>query len=270
MKPFIHNFIFPTAENGQKALLLRNIVLIPLVGLTVGINLLWLMPRLPGPKVKGSLTNMTPSEITALTNLERTKANVGLLKPNDLLQEAAYKKGQSMIEAGVFEHYYEAEGELVNPWQFILESGYEYFHAGENLGKDFTDASILVQAWIDSPTHRDNLLNPDYTEIGVAVLEGPYLDKQQTTLVVQLFATPVDSVAADGFASPTNPGDINIAPLLQHEQSWAQQLVKEYPLILFTGTLMVTVLIGLTLLIDVETAKKKAKMNEISIDLWRH
>jgi len=270
MKLFIH-FFFPTQKNKHKAWLLQTKVLVPLTLALVVLNGLASFTYLTHEKVKGSTTDLTPSQVIALTNLERSKANVQLVKPNSLLSTAAQKKADSMIAAGVFEHYYENEGDIVNPWQFILESGYDYFHAGENLGKDFTQSTTLVQAWMDSPTHRENLLNPDYTEIGVAVVQGPYLDKEETTLIVQLFATPVSAVNLEeqSFDSSSR-GSINVAPLLEQDKSWAQILVREYPIILFGATFSVVLLIGLTLLIDMEASKKKARLKEVSIDLWNH
>lgn len=266
---FIRQIFIPTPKNQYKAWLIKSQVIIPLTILLILINVVSSYSYFRHQKVKGTQSDLTPSEIIALTNLERKKAGVPLLTPNTLLSEAAEKKAQSMVSAGIFDHYYESEGELINPWQFILESGYEYFHAGENLGKDFSQSTTLVQAWMDSPTHRENLLNPDYTEIGVAVVQGPYLDKDETTLIVQLFATPVSAVEA-GLENPAKPGEINVAPLLEQDESWAQILIQEYPIIIFTGTFSVVLLIGLTLIIDIEAAKKKARLKEVSIDLWRH
>jgi len=57
------------------------------------------------------------------------------------------------------------------------------------LGKGFTDANAVVGAWMNSPSHRENLLNSNYEEIGVAVGSG-LLNGKNTTIIVQLFASP--------------------------------------------------------------------------------
>jgi hypothetical protein len=72
------------------------------------------------------------------------------------------------------------------PWDFILGAGYDYVYAGENLAKNFNGSKEVVEAWYASESHRENLLNPNYEEIGFAVVDG-ILDGYETTLVVQTF-----------------------------------------------------------------------------------
>jgi hypothetical protein len=80
------------------------------------------------------------------------------------------------------------------PWFFITESGYQYRYAGENLARDFSDPDSVVKAWMNSPSHKDNLLSDKYHDIGVAVVDGK-LGGQETTLVVQMFGTKLAAVA---------------------------------------------------------------------------
>jgi len=77
----------------------------------------------------------------------------------------------------------------VSPWHWFDEAGYVYAHAGENLAIHFTDSSEVVDAWMDSPTHRENIVNGIYTEIGVGTAKGKF-DGYDTVYVVQLFGTP--------------------------------------------------------------------------------
>ena len=76
-----------------------------------------------------------------------------------------------------------------DPWSFFQEVGYKYIYAGENLARDFMNSESVVEAWMNSPSHRENLLNPNYKEIGLAVVNGT-LNGVETTLVVQSFGTP--------------------------------------------------------------------------------
>ena len=83
------------------------------------------------------------------------------------------------------------------PWDFILGSGYRFTFAGENLAKNFYGSEDVVAAWMASQTHKENILNSKYKDIGIAVVDG-VLDGQSTTLVVQMFgSTSVVSTASE-------------------------------------------------------------------------
>jgi hypothetical protein len=71
----------------------------------------------------------------------------------------------------------------------MKEAGYEYQVAGENLARDFGTTPDMMEAWMASPTHRANIVNPKYTEIGIAVIDGVF-QGYETTLVVQMFGKP--------------------------------------------------------------------------------
>ena len=147
-------------------------------------------------KVKGVITNLSPSEIISLTNLERTKSRLTPLKPNQALSEAALLKAEDMINQGYFAHL---DNQGNGSWNFIENQGYIYQYAGENLAKNFSSADSLVSAWMKSDSHRNNLLSKNYTNIGVAVLE----DNDQV-YVVQLLASPLPLGSIDVPDSGTN------------------------------------------------------------------
>jgi len=110
---------------------------------------------------------------------------------NDSLTQAALAKAQDMFTDNYWAHI---SPDGTEPWFFISQSGYEYVHAGENLARDFTDPQSVVKAWIDSPSHRRNITETDFEEIGVAVVDGD-INGVETTIVVQLFGTPkTDSI----------------------------------------------------------------------------
>ena len=81
------------------------------------------------------------------------------------------------------------------PWDFIIGAGYKYLYAGENLAKNFSDSDGVVQAWMESPSHRENLMRSQYDEIGFAIVNGR-LEGEETTLVVQMFGKPQGGSAA--------------------------------------------------------------------------
>jgi hypothetical protein len=89
-----------------------------------------------------------------------------------------------------------------SPWDFIVGAGYTYTLAGENLAKNFNDSVGVVDAWMNSPSHRENLLKPGYKEIGFAVVNGT-LNGEETTLVVQMFGATTKTDLVAKAAEPT-------------------------------------------------------------------
>jgi uncharacterized protein YkwD len=110
------------------------------------------------------------------TNAERIKAGLQPLKVNVLLGSSAELKTDDMIDHSYFEHT-SPTGVTVS--DLGAEVGYDYLIMGENLALgNFTDADDLVQAWMASPGHRANILNPLYQEIGVYAAMGTYEDHE--------------------------------------------------------------------------------------------
>jgi uncharacterized protein YkwD len=138
-------------------------------------------------------------ELVAQTNEERVKYDVPTLKKNDLLEKSAQAKASDMAKRGYFSHY-TPEGDA--PWKFIRESGYGYRTAGENLAVNFIDSRDVTNAWMNSPTHRANLLAGKYTEVGIATAHGTYKGRE-AIFVVQHFGTP--SGSGISLAKPSIP-----------------------------------------------------------------
>ncbi|MDQ5882708.1 MAG: hypothetical protein QG648_61 [Patescibacteria group bacterium] len=131
---------------------------------------------------------LNAQKIIALTNEVRQQYGLPPLKENPLLDQAAQAKAQDMLQKNYFAH---VSPSGISPWYWIAQAGYRYHYAGENLALNFLDSEEVVRAWLNSPSHRENLLNKNYQEIGVAVLPAdptnPQLNKP---LVVQMFGTP--------------------------------------------------------------------------------
>lgn len=131
---------------------------------------------------------ITNQNIEKLVNTERTQRGIAPLNVDESLNEAAYNKSLDMIRRDYFEHY--AYG--LTPWDFIKNQNYDYLYAGENLAMDFTSSESLVNAWMNSETHRKNILNPDFTEMGVGIVKGEFTDSignKDTQMVTNMFAT---------------------------------------------------------------------------------
>lgn len=188
----LFHFLVPHESNNHRARLLHPIF----VTLSLFLFLLtqFLLPFLPQftPVVLGYSSNISPEAIIQLTNAEREKTGSPPLRIEPLLTQAALAKGSDMLTRNYWAH---AAPDGTQPWYFFVNADYHYRFAGENLARDFTNPEDAVQAWIASPTHRENLLAARYEDIGVAVVEGE-LDGVRTTLVVQLFGTRFTTATA--------------------------------------------------------------------------
>lgn len=135
------------------------------------------------PGVLGFASNITTEELINYTNKERLNGGLPALQRNPLLDEAAHKKAEDMFSKDYWAH---VSPDGIEPWCFITQAGYSYVYAGENLAKDFQNSKSVVNAWMASPSHRANLLNSRYEEIGTATVNG-VLQGYETTLIVQMF-----------------------------------------------------------------------------------
>jgi len=127
--------------------------------------------------------DLTPSGIIQLTNYERKAFGLDQLKNNEELTLAAYNKAQDMIARGYFDHF---SPDNKKPWDFIKEAGYQYSTAGENLAIDFVNPDEVLKSWMASQSHKSNILDPGFSDIGVAVINGN-IENKPTVIVVQMF-----------------------------------------------------------------------------------
>ncbi len=133
---------------------------------------------------------LTKSGIIEFTNLERGKIGLNLLKENKKLDISAQKKTEDMLEKQYFSH----ESPLgTSISELVEQANYEYILIGENLALgNFKDDEDLVQAWMNSPGHRENILNRKYREIGIGLIKGVFEGKN-TWLIVQHFGFPLSA-----------------------------------------------------------------------------
>lgn len=148
------------------------------------------------------LAAVLPGVLESMTNKERTANNVGLLSTNELLEKAAQMKAEDMATRGYFAHN-SPDGKT--PWYWLEQVGYKYTYAGENLAVNFFESEDVSEAWMNSPTHRANIVKKDYTEIGIGVAKGIYQGKH-TIFVAQFFGTPAVAVV------PTTKTETTIQP----------------------------------------------------------
>lgn len=157
------------------------------------------------PAVLGDSTSITTTQLLQYTNLEREANGLAPLNLNPELTKAAQLKAKDMFAKDYWAH---VSPDGTTPWVWIRDSGYNYLYAGENLARGFDSSQGVVNAWMNSPEHKANLLSPNYTDIGFAVQDGT-LTGTPTTLVVQEFGSPYN---ADGTVTvPTRPSPTPIA-----------------------------------------------------------
>lgn len=137
-------------------------------------------PGQPAATMSVPIAEPTPSvddvrtAILAQVNRQRQDNALPPLQVNSRLNDAAEAKLKDMVAKQYWSHY---SPDGASPFSFILQAGYDYRVAGENLARGYATAEAVVLGWMGSPEHRANVLNPRYTETGIAVHFGPFMDK---------------------------------------------------------------------------------------------
>jgi len=127
------------------------------------------------------------TDLMSKINFERTQRFLPSLTTNSKLTVAATAKSQDMINRSYFAHA-DPDGNYV--WPRIEAAGYgPYSSLGENLAMDFSSASDVINAWMNSPTHRANIVNEKFEDQGLASVAGFYEQSRETIAVTSLFGT---------------------------------------------------------------------------------
>ena len=137
------------------------------------------------PEVLGISSDISIEQLLILTNQKRQENGLYPLKLSGQLDQAAVGKGNDMLSKNYWAHI---SPDGTTPWIFIKNTGYNYTYAGENLARGYSTSQDVVNAWMDSPSHRENLLSSKYQEVGFAVVTGN-LTGEETVLVVEMFGT---------------------------------------------------------------------------------
>lgn len=137
-----------------------------------------------------TVAGVSDNYLVSKTNEYRTSKGLPVVQIDEQLTTAAYAKARDMAANNYFEHISPSGKQ---PWDFIKATGYKYSFAGENLAIGFDDLDAAFDAWLKSDSHRTNIVNKNYTQIGIAVAKETIEGKEQT-VIVQLFATPQSAV----------------------------------------------------------------------------
>jgi len=133
----------------------------------------------------------TLDDIISLANEARKAKNISPLEKNEQLMQSALLKAQDMKENDYFEHVSPSGLDMS---YFVGETGYEYSTIGENLAEGYFSATDVHNAWMNSEGHRENILSPDFKEIGVAVLQIEKKEGYTSYISVQHFGTKFSTI----------------------------------------------------------------------------
>ncbi|TQX30777.1 CAP domain-containing protein [Clostridioides difficile] len=107
-------------------------------------------------------------EVVDLVNVERAKAGLNPLTLDSSISNVATKKSQDMIDNNYFSHNSPTYG---SPFDMLKKFGISYKTAGENIAMGQKTPKEVVNAWMNSEGHRKNIMNPNFSKIGVGVAQ---------------------------------------------------------------------------------------------------
>jgi len=182
----IKHLIVPHEKNGNVPHILRAeaiLVLVVLVGSLFYFN----QNNFEIIKKLNLTATVYPAVLADLANNDRLNSGASELTWSPTLEKAAKLKAEDMATNGYFAHTSPAG---ITPWYWLRQADYNFVYAGENLAIDFTESENVERAWINSPTHKENIMSQNFTEIGIATVDGIY-NGRNTTFVVEFFGKPV-------------------------------------------------------------------------------
>ncbi|MCL4390474.1 MAG: CAP domain-containing protein [Patescibacteria group bacterium] len=250
LEPFLH-FFTPRHTNNHKARALHFSSLTTYIAVLLVLQIVFSGVAKFRPQILGYASNITVSDLLTDTNKDRAAAGVAPLTLNSELSQAATDKAHDM-----FTHQYWAHTSPQgrDPWSFIIAAGYHYLFAGENLARDFGDSAGVVSAWMNSPSHRENLLNDKYKDVGFAVVNGT-LNGEETTLVVQEFGALPSGAPTVAAPSTPVPAALPVAqtPAPGPEVLPAQTIQPKFDLMTVTKTISMALIIMLVGILVVDS-----------------
>ncbi len=176
---------------------------LPAIVIAVFATYLSWQPQLQQIQTGGVLayaTNTSPSGLLSATNTQRSNNGASALSSNSKLASAAQSKAQDMVARNYWSHV-TPDGK--QPWVFINNAGYSYVSAGENLAYGFLSSGDTVTGWMNSASHKANLLSTSFTEVGFGIANSSnFIGEGPQTIVVAMYGSPqVAGVATTAPAS---------------------------------------------------------------------
>jgi hypothetical protein len=196
---FLHHFFLPREDNNYRSEFLHHKAILALILFLVSAGIFTSFIKTNFPSVLGVSSNISNQELLILTNQQRQNNNMSALTDNSELDQAAANKASDMFSKDYWAHN---SPNGTTPWVFIKSAGYNYIYAGENLARGFNSAPDVITAWMNSPEHRQNVLSPNYQNVGFAVATGK-LSGEDTVLVVEMLGSTTLAPIASAPKKPT-------------------------------------------------------------------
>lgn len=174
--------VVPHAKNEYRPHLIRIYGIVAVLLIIIGLQFGYYL-TINNNNLSIENSNATITKLLAQTNAERVKVGIPVLKLNEKLDQAATLKVQDMFNNQYWAHISPSGA---TPWKWLDAVDYDYSEAGENLAKNYTTVDSVMSAWMNSPEHRGNILQPDYRDIGFAIAMGD-LNGSHSTVIVALY-----------------------------------------------------------------------------------
>lgn len=206
---FLH-WLLPNKKNRYHPKILQSSGLIAVAAILAIIPSFYNVLSVGSTQVLGYATNISISDLFSLSNNERTAAGLAPYSLNSKLNQAASAKAVNMFEDDYWAH---DNPDGTTPWYFIESAEYSYQKAGENLAKGFNTSAGVVNGWMNSPPHKENIVDSDFSDVGYAVMNG-VLQGDETTLVVAMYGLAYVEPEPEPTPTPapTNPTPTPSAP----------------------------------------------------------
>ena len=230
---YAKNLFVPFEGNDYRPWFLQSKILMYVVVFLLIAKIITIGFFLPFPK-NFFFADITKIDLLNLLNQNREEYGLAPLTQSNTLDQAAELKARDMIAHGYFSH---ESPSGVSPWFWFKQAGYEYKYAGENLAVGFADSSVVYNAWFNSSSHKDNLLNKNYKEVGTAIVQG--FGANGSMVVVQLFGSPLvaatpptQSVVNNTLVTPAQPKPVAVQePVNSDATEGANVETNEQPLV---------------------------------------
>ena len=158
----------------------------PFIGKFLIVLAVALFSLFSSPRLQASEQSLSLQGLLELTNQDRAQVGVSALEENLKLDQAAAAKARDILDKGYFSHVAPSG---TKPWDFIKETGFEYAFAGENLALNYASSFELQRDFMSSPSHRENLLSPFFSHVGIAIVNGTF-QGQSAVVTVVMFGSP--------------------------------------------------------------------------------
>lgn len=167
----------------KKYIFSKNLIIGILLFITV---FSWSFPNVLIKKgVLGISYSITDGQFMDKINFIRKQNGLSPLNLNNKLSLAATEKAKDMVARNYWSHFGPTG---TSPWYFINKNNYKYVYAGENLAKGYTNIDEVFNSWMNSDTHKKNILSVNYKDTGFAMVTGN-LNGESTTIIVEIFAS---------------------------------------------------------------------------------